>query len=113
MSDIQVITKTDEALRMTNGTTSKSVLHNVTYDELIETFGKPVISRPSSDKKVNVEWVFFYKGEPYSVYDYKTNSLTTNRQWVVNGGDNYQDFLNEVRKELKDKVDKEFNHGIY
>jgi hypothetical protein len=113
MTDIKVITKTDEALRMTNGTISQSVLHNVTYDELKKTFGDPIIDRPSSDNKVNVEWVFMYKGESYSLYDYKTNSLKTNRKWVVNGGKHYQEFLSEIREELKNKVNKEFNHGIY
>jgi hypothetical protein len=113
MDDIKVITKTDEALRMTNGTTSQSVLHNVTYDELKKTFGDPIIDRPSSDNKVNVEWVFVYKDEPYSLYDYKTSSLKTNRKWIVNGGKNYQGFLSEIRKELKNKLNKEFNHGIY
>jgi hypothetical protein len=113
MTDIQVITKSDEALRMTNGIVSKTLLHNVTYEELVQTFGEPVIDRPSSDKKVNVEWVFMYKGHPYSIFDYESSSRDTNRRWFVGGGDEYQTFLVDVRNELQEKTDKEFSHGIY
>jgi hypothetical protein len=57
---------------------------NATFSQLVEALGEPTFSTPSGDNKVQKEWVVEYKGNVFTVYDWKTydeqftlNELTT------------------------------------
>ena len=52
--------------------TSLSCYINTTYKQLIETLGEPTWDEASGDDKVQKEWVIEYKGNIFTIYDWKT-----------------------------------------
>ena len=52
--------------------TSLSGYINTTYKQLIETLGEPTWDEASGDDKVQKEWVIEYKGNIFTIYDWKT-----------------------------------------
>ena len=86
---MRVITNQDEALENMNGTHKVGSLQGVTYWDLKNTFGTPVLDEPSGDDKTQKEWCFEFNGEYFFVYDWKTyderytvEELTT---WSIGG----------------------------
>jgi len=73
----------------TNGTSLKGHLYEVNYLTLVKTFGKPTYPEESADGKVQVEWVFDYNGEVFTLYDWKTYdreyTINQNTRWNVGG----------------------------
>jgi len=73
----------------------------ITYEELIDLLGEPTFIG-SGDNKVQFEWVVMYKGEVFTIYDWKTYD----REYTINeldtfrvGGHSYAgDFINELFK---------------
>jgi hypothetical protein len=57
-----------------NKTTMSSLKGHVkiTYPKLIKLFGEPTYPEESGDSKVQKEWVVEYKGEVFTIYDWKT-----------------------------------------
>lgn len=43
-----------------------------TYNQLVNVLGEPTCPNPSGDDKVQKEWVVKYKGEYFTIYDWKT-----------------------------------------
>lgn len=56
----------------TTGTSLKGYLVGVTYNDLVQTFGQPTYPNRSEDDKVQKEWVFSWKDNTYTIYDWKT-----------------------------------------
>jgi len=62
----------------------------VTYQDLVNTFGEPTFTpEDSGDGKVNYEWIIYFDGSYYSIYDWKTYDAQTTREeytsWHVGG----------------------------
>ncbi len=55
--------------------TSYSGVINATYRQLVDALGMPTFNEPSGDNKVQVEWVVDYKGDIFTIYDWKTYDL--------------------------------------
>jgi len=71
MAEINVITDKREALNLTNGTSLRSKLIGITYDDLESIFGEPVFKPGDGDSSVNFEWVVEYDGDIFTIYDWK------------------------------------------
>jgi hypothetical protein len=62
----------------------------VTYNDLVDTFGEPTFTpEDSGDGKVNYEWVFYFDGNYFTIYDWKTYNADYTRaqytNWHVGG----------------------------
>lgn len=44
----------------------------ITYSKLVEILGEPTYSEASGDDKVQKEWAVEYKGNIFTIYDWKT-----------------------------------------
>ena len=77
---------------------------NVTYSQLLETLGKPTYDEPSGDDKVQVEWVVEFKGNIFTIYDWKTGSreYTENElmEFNVGGTISASDFISAVESKI-------------
>lgn len=108
--DITKARKIDDALAIT-GTSMKTRLMGVTYDELVQALGEPSFPEPSLDGKIQVEWVYkidepfdnpTYTDEVVTLYDWKTydREFTVNELNVWNIGSK----LNRVAYDFHDMV---------
>jgi len=82
----------DRLYHLTTGTHKIATLTNITYDDLVRNFGVPSINQPSYDDKVQVEWVFEFENNIYTIYDWKTYphfSTAPGYRWHI-GGFNYE-----------------------
>jgi len=43
-----------------------------TYNQLVEILGEPTYPNPSGDEKVQKEWVVQFRGDYFTIYDWKT-----------------------------------------
>jgi hypothetical protein len=93
-----------EALGRTNGTSLKGYLATgIKFKDLYQAFGEPTF-RPedSGDGKVQYEWTFEYKGNVYTVYDWKTYdeeyTLTEYDNWHVGAKTFPGEFIELVEK---------------
>ena len=68
---IKVIRNEQEALRLMNGTFRVGEI-NRTYMDLVTGLGEPTFGEESGDGKVQVEWVCKFKGNVFTIYDWKT-----------------------------------------
>jgi len=86
-----------------SGTSLKGYI-NSTYSQLLEVLGKPTYDKPSGDGKVQVEWVVEFKGDIFTIYDWKTGSreYTQNEltKFNVGGKSSALDFIQEVESQL-------------
>jgi hypothetical protein len=86
----------------TSGTSLAGYLNNVTYQELINALGKPTFDEPSGDGKVQVEWVFEFRGNVYTIYDWKTfdREYTENKltRWNIGSKVNAFDFIDAMER---------------
>ena len=55
-----------------NGTSLSGYLLGPSYSVLVQALGLPTYSDPSGDNKVQKEWRLEYKGEVFTLYDWKT-----------------------------------------
>lgn len=83
----------------TDGSSLSGYLYT-TYNKLIEKLGKSTFNSPSGDGKVQTEWVLEFKGDLYTIYDWKTYSreYTENRLDRFNVGSkvNANEFINHL-----------------
>ena len=84
----------------TTGTSLAGYLDNVTYRDLINALGEPTFDEPSCDDKTQMTWVFEFKGNLYTLYDWKTydrdyteNELT---RWNIGSKVNAFDFIDKI-----------------
>lgn len=93
------------------GTSMKTRLIGVTYDELVEALGEPSFPEPSFDGKIQVEWAYqidepfenpTYTDEVVTLYDWKTydREFTLNELDVWHIGSK----LNRVAYDFHDMV---------
>ena len=68
---VKVIHNKQEAYRLKNGSFRVGEIDR-TYMDLITGLGVPTFDEPSGDNKVQVEWVCVFKGNVYTIYDWKT-----------------------------------------
>ena len=68
---VKVIRNEQMALQAMNGTFRVGEI-NRTYRDLVTGLGEPTFDEPSGDEKVQVEWVCVYKGNVFTIYDWKT-----------------------------------------
>ena len=77
---------------------------NATYNQLVQTLGEPTYPEQSGDGKVQVEWVVEYKGEVFTIYDWKTydRDFTQNGLKIFHvGGKSYAgDFIEFLETQL-------------
>jgi hypothetical protein len=73
----------------TNGTHKIGELNGVFYSDLVDILGEPTFDEPSGDDKVQKEWVIEFKGDIFTIYDWKTfnEEYTTNEldRWSIGG----------------------------
>jgi hypothetical protein len=86
----------------TSGTSLAGYLNNVTYQELINALGRPTFDEPSGDDKTQVTWVLEFRGNVYTIYDWKTfdreyteNELT---RWNIGSKVNAFDFIDAMER---------------
>ena len=68
---VKVIRNEQIALQLMNGTFRVGEI-NRTYRDLVTGLGEPTFDEPSGDDKIQVEWVCVYKGNVFTIYDWKT-----------------------------------------
>jgi hypothetical protein len=74
---IKVFTK--ENVPSISGTSLAGYLQGFTYDILVDKLGEPTFDTPSGDDKVQIEWIMEYKGNIFTLYDWKTY----NREYTI------------------------------
>lgn len=90
-TEMEVIRDKEWAGRAATGTSFRMYLgEEVTYRDLVDTFGEPTFTpEDSGDGKVNYEWVFFFDGDYFTIYDWKTYDPEATRldytNWHVGG----------------------------
>ena len=100
---MRTISADDFDFKMVIGT-SLSGYVKATYNQLVSVLGEPTCPEPSGDNKVQKEWVVKYKGNYYTVYDWKTydvNYTTTQLDEFHVGSKGYaSDFINELQNKI-------------
>ena len=93
-----------------NGTHKIASLERVTYDDLVRLYGEPSILHyrdPDTDGKIQVEWVFEFLGNPYTIYDWKTfdrdYTLQELNRWSIGGRGKDIHFFETLRSEFSPK----------
>lgn len=68
-------------------TTSSSLKGYIdaTYDQLVGVLGEPTVNEPSGDEKTQLEWVVEFRGDIFTIYDWKTY----NRAYTINELDRF------------------------
>ena len=110
--EVKVIRNEQEALDLIGGTFRVGEI-NRTYRELVNGLGEPTFDTPSVDNKIQVRWVCKFKGNVYTIYDWKTYDREIT-EWKLNQfnvgsknarGYEVSEFVDVVRKQ----IDKENN----
>ena len=82
------------------GTCLKGSFSGYKFIELYAALGAPTYDTASGDDKIQVEWVFDFNGEVFTIYDWKTYdrlyTLSENEVWNVGGKTNAGDFIDHV-----------------
>tara|TARA_R100001440_G_scaffold1340_1_gene4470 strand:- start:14572 stop:14940 length:369 start_codon:yes stop_codon:yes gene_type:complete len=105
----QVQTK-EEASKITTGTFKLGYVCNVTYNDLVEMFGEPILGQ-SMDQKVNYEWVLKQGDNVFTIYDWKRDksySKNIAEIWNVGGKKLTIAFEDGLMAKSKKAVFKEF-----
>lgn len=88
---IEVINDKEQARNATHMSGFRTYLGGmISYNDLVDTFGEPTFTpEDSGDGKVNYEWVFYFDGDYFTIYDWKTYDAETTRtqytNWHVGG----------------------------
>ena len=94
----------EEAMVRTGGSSLKGYLATgIKFNDLYKAFGEPTFRpKDSGDGKVQYEWTFEYKGEVFTIYDWKTydEQYTLNEydRWHVGGKTNADEFIELIEK---------------
>ncbi len=103
-----MFTKLEDSISTRNkifGTSFKAYLIDVSYEDLVRTFGEPTFPEASGDNKIQKEWVFESKsGNIFTVYDWKSYSEqdTINKVtvWHIGGKKFAGDFSDWAEREI-------------
>ena len=101
---IKHITDKQEAIDESNGSSLKGYIY-ATYNKLVNVLGEPTFDEPSDDEKTQVEWVVNFKGDFFTIYDWKTYD----RDYTLNDLDRFNvggkscafDFIEHLEKLIK------------
>lgn len=110
---VKVIHNEQEALRVSNGTFRVGEI-NRTYMDLVTGLGVPTFDEESGDGKVQVEWVCRFKGNVFTIYDWKTYDREFTewdlQQFNIGSKDvrGYEvaEFVDAVRNQIADSYQK-------
>lgn len=86
-----------------NGTSLSGYIHT-TYNDLVKVLGLPTYDEPSGDDKTQVEWIIEYKGDIFTIYDWKTydREYTLNEldRWNVGSIVSAREFIEVLNQKL-------------
>jgi len=110
---MKTINKNDPKTDRVTGTSLNGYLHSEpSYNQLVEVLGEPTYMEESGDGKTNTEWVVEYKGEVFTIYDWKLwmslkNSPNTSYRWHIGGKGSFfkdtpssDEFIDELEAKL-------------
>jgi len=102
---IEVIRDHECALDSVCGTYKVGSLVRVSYWDLKSVLGNPTFDEPSGDDKIQKEWVVEYKGEVFTVYDWKTYDERYTVEeldvWSIGGKTSSVEFEKELLRSIK------------
>ena len=106
------VLKAEEA--RVSGTYLVGYLEDVNFMDLVTGLGEPTFDDPSGDDKVQVEWVCVFKGNVYTIYDWKTYDREFTewdlQQFNIGSksarGYEVAEFVDAVRKLIADSYEK-------
>lgn len=100
---MKVIRTQKTALEKSNMSSHKGYV-NATYSQLVAVLGEPTFTEPSGDGKTQKEWVVSYKGNVFTIYDWKTFDVnyTMNEldRFNVGGHVTAYDFIDELESKI-------------
>jgi hypothetical protein len=92
------------------GTSLKGSFSGYKFVELYAALGAPTCDKPSGDDKVQIEWIFDFNGEVFTIYDWKTYdrlyTLSENEVWNVGGKAYAGDFIDYILNLLNQNREK-------
>ena len=95
----------EEVGNKTNGSSLAGYIQ-ITYPQLISILGEPTYPEESGDNKVQKEWVVEYKGNVFTIYDWKTfdEEYTMNKLGRFNVGSKGSalEFIDALENKLKE-----------
>lgn len=101
---IKLITDKQEASYESTGSSFKGYIYT-TYDKLVKAIGEPTFDEPSGDEKTQVEWVIDFKGDFFTIYDWKTYdrdyTLNDLDRFNIGGKSQAFDFIEHLEKLIK------------
>jgi len=69
--DVYVYDDKRAASHAATGTSLKTKLIGITYDDLVSIFGEPIYGPGEGDSSINFEWVVDFNGDTFTIYDWK------------------------------------------
>ena len=86
--------------------TSLSGYVNASYPQLVRALGEPTFDKPSGDNKTQKEWIVQFKGNIFTIYDWKTFDVeyTMNNLNKFNVGSKVSalEFIDALENKLKE-----------
>jgi len=101
------ITNKTNALKIMSGTSLKDRLIGFNYKQLVVAFGEPTFTKPSSDGKIQKQWVFVRTSDDvvFTLYDWNTNdegyTMTMNQNWNVGSKVYAGEFVTDMIEYIK------------
>jgi len=99
------VLKEDEVNGKTNGSSFKGYI-KATYNDLVRALGEPTYSEPSGDDKVQKEWVVEFKGNVFTIYDWKTfnpeYTMTKLDEFNIGGRVSATEFIETLENKIKE-----------
>lgn len=97
-----------EALEKSTGTYYIGRLEGLMYDDIVNILGQPTFAAPSSDDKVQKEWVAEHCGDIFTIYDWCTydEDYTMNNLNNWNIGGFSKNSLEDFKQHLRDEKTK-------
>ena len=110
---LKVIRNEQEALQAMSGTFRVGEINRM-YRDLVTGLGEPTFDTPSGDDKIQVEWVCKFKGNVFTIYDWKTYDREFTewklREFNVGSktarGYEVAEFVDAVRKQIDNAYEK-------
>ena len=109
--DLYIYDDKEAAVYASRGSSLKSKLIGITYDDLVSIFGDPVIQ---SGDSINYQWVVDFDGDTFTIYDWKYSDKDYVRNELGHDGGisfhiggktyagDFEDFIDDAKsKDLK------------
>lgn len=99
----------NEIYEAAHGTHLVGRMYHMYYDDMVRYLGEPSVSQESGDGKTQVEWVFKFKDQVFTIYDWKTYdrdyTLQELTQWNIGGTSKHRlEFFEELENIIKKPV---------